>query len=422
MENSFTRVLSRIIRETPLRDTVVGSWTCRRGFCGDPLSKVCVLTVVLSCSLTFGDEEARSARTNLLLYPDAAGAFQPVTTAGEWSLRRASIVEAMRRVMGPMPGNDRRVPLDVRVEEEVDAGRYVRRLLTYASEPGCRTPAYLCIPKSCLPEHRSHESHRTASGAVRPPKAAAVLCLHPTDNREGHKVVVGLGGRRGRQYAAELAELGYVTLAPAYPHLANYWPNLSKLGYKSGTMKAIWDNRRGLDLLETLPYVDATRGFGAIGHSLGGHNAVFTAVFDERISVLASSCGFDAFSDYYGGQTQRWYFGEGWCQIRYMPRLSNYRGRLAAIPFDFPELLGALAPRRFYVSAPVKDGNFRAQSVDVCVAAALPVYKLLGAPKNLTVRHPDYGHDFGEAEREEAYRTIGEVIAPQRDSKDRGED
>jgi len=176
-----------------------------------------------------------------------------------------------------------------------------------------------------------------------------------------------------------------MTISPAYPHLANYWPNLGKLGYLSGTMKAIWDNSRALDVLENLDAVnvDTKRGFGAIGHSLGGHNAIYTAVFDERISVIVSSCGFDAYPDYYDGAERNWFFGKGWCQIRYMPKMSDYRGRLDEIPFDFTEMLGALAPRRVYVNAPLGDGNFRWKSVDRCVAAAAPIYKFAGADGRL---------------------------------------
>ena len=59
-------------------------------------------------------------------------------------------------------------------------------------------------------------------------------------------------------------------------------------------MKAIWDNVRGLDFLESLSFVKRGK-FGAIGHSLGGHNAIYTAVFDDRITVVVSSCGFDSF-------------------------------------------------------------------------------------------------------------------------------
>ena len=161
-------------------------------------------------------------------------------------------------------------------------------------------------------------------------------------------------------------------------------------------MKAIWDNSRALDLLSELPYVDHTRGFGAIGHSLGGHNAIYTAVLDDRISVLASSCGFDSYLDYFDGDVGRWYFGKGWCKIRYMPFMSDYRGRLEEIPFDFHELLGALAPRPMFVNAPLHDSNFRWSSVDQCALAANAVYKLLGGDGNLTIKHPDSKHDFPE--------------------------
>ena len=351
--------------------------------------------MVLACAMSEAREPPRLDRDNLLEYRAADGSVQPVTTTSDWQLRRAEIIRGMEEVMGKLPDDDRRVPLELTVEEEADAGTYVRRLVTYQSEPDSRTPAYLCIPKAVLD-----------GGGMTP----AVLCLHPTDNKVGHKVVVGLGGRGGRQYAAELAERGYVTLSPSYPHLADYWPNLQKLGYQSGTMKAVWDNIRGLDLLASLPFVDSSRGFGAIGHSLGGHNTIYTAVFEPRITVLVSSCGFDSFLDYYGGAEQSWYFGKGWCQIRYMPILSNYRGRLETIPFDFPELLGAVAPRPFFVNAPLHDANFEAESVDRCVKAARPVYALLGGQGNLIVRHPDCDHNFPEEMREEAYKMIDGVL------------
>ena len=175
-------------------------------------------------------------------------------------------------------------------------------------------------------------------------------------------------------------------------------------------MKAIYDNTRALDLLETLPYVDATRGFGAIGHSLGGHNAIYTAVFDKRITVLASSCGFDAYPDYYDGAERNWFFGRGWCQIRYMPRLADFRGSTKELPFDFPELLGALAPRPLFVHAPLRDSNFRWKSVGTCAKAARPIYKLLGNEKGLVIKHPDYSHNFPKDMREAAYRTIDLVL------------
>lgn len=63
-----------------------------------------------------------------------------------------------------------------------------------------------------------------------------------------------------------------------------------RMRYESGTMKAIWDNIRALDVLESLSFV-RQGAFATIGHSLGGHNSVYTAVFDKRLRVVVSSCG-----------------------------------------------------------------------------------------------------------------------------------
>ncbi|MDQ3624419.1 MAG: hypothetical protein M3463_18330 [Verrucomicrobiota bacterium] len=200
-----------------------------------------------------------------------------------------------------------------------------------------------------------------------------------------------------------------MTLAPSYPLLANYQPDLKALGHESGTMKAIWDNMRGIDLLESLPYV-RRGGFGAIGHSLGGHNSVYTAVFDERIKVVVSSCGLDSYLDYYGGDPKRWQREQGWCQTRYMPKLANYAGRFEEIPFDFHELIGALAPRVCFLSAPLKDSNFKWESVARVVAAARPVYELYGKPQNLIVEHPECAHDFPAEKRDKAYRLFDQHL------------
>jgi dienelactone hydrolase len=338
----------------------------------------------------------RLPRDNLLLYRDENSRPQPVKTTDDWLKRRQEILAGMQAVMGQLPGPEQRVALDMKVEEEFDGGTYVRRLISYASEPGGRVPAYLLVPKALR-------------GKVNA-KGPAVLCLHPTNNDVGHGVVVGLGGKQNRQYASELAERGYVVLAPNYPLLANYQPDLKKLGWESGTLKAVWDNIAGLNLLESLPYVNHEKGFAAIGHSLGGHNSVYTAAFDDRIKVVVTSCGLDSFLDYYGGDEKVWFLEQGWCQTRYMPRLAEYRGRLSEIPFDFHEIIAALAPRHVLIIAPVKDDNFQAASVDRIAAAAAPVYKLYGHPDRLRVEHPNCEHDFPDDMRQDAYRLIDRVL------------
>jgi hypothetical protein len=342
-----------------------------------------------------GPATPRLPRDNLLVYRGEGQEPRPVRTIEDWTRRRAEVLAGMQAVMGRLPGEEKRCRLEMKVEEEVDCGRYVRRLITYASEPGSRVPAYLLVPKDAL----------KGDG----PRAPAVLCLHGTDNVVGHGTVVGVGAKPNRQYASELAERGYVTLAPSYPQLARYQPDLEALGWESGTLKAVWDNIRGLDLLESLPFVKPGA-FGTIGHSLGGHNSVYTAVFDDRIKAVVSSCGLDSFLDYYGGDEKVWQPGKGWTQGRYMPKLADYRGRLQDIPFDFHELIGALAPRHVLIIAPLGDTNFRAGSVDRIITAARPIFNLYGHPERLRVEHPDCAHDFPPEMREMAYEMFDDVL------------
>lgn len=360
------------------------------------LACACVCTVLASVCVFSQTKPAlpRLDREKLLEFHKPDGTVGQATSVKEWNLRRAEIVQGMESVMGKLPGKEKHCDFEVKIEEEVEFDTHVRRLITYASEPGCRTPAYLLIPKDVLAGKR---------------KAPAVLCLHGTNNEVGHGVVVGLGKLPNRGYALELAQKGYITFAPNYPLLAKYQPDIKKLGWESGTMKAVWDNIRGLDYLETLPFL-AHKNFGAIGHSLGGHNSVYTAVFDPRIRAVVSSCGLDSYLDYYGGDSKNWFPEKGWCQTRYMLRLADYRGRLGEIPFDFHEMIGALAPRQVFISAPLKDSNFRYQSVDRVVRAARPVFELHGASGNLQVEHPDCDHDFPEAMRQKAYELFDKAL------------
>ena len=337
---------------------------------------------------------ARLPRTNLLVYHNRKGEVLPVKTKSDWLKRRAEIVRGFESIAGPLPGREKRCRLDMRVDSTTDCGSYERWLITYRSEPGSRVPAYMCIPKAAL------ESRK---------KFPAILCLHPTDMQYGHRVTVEKLRDNYRAYAHDLAERGFVTLSPAYPVMANYQPDVKALGWQSGTLKAAWDNIRGLDLLDSMPFVKHGN-YGAIGHSLGGHNSIYTALLDERIKVVVSSCGFDSFLDYYGGDPANWQPERGWCQTRYMLKLAEYRGRLAEIPFDFHELLGALAPRPLFINAPLGDSNFRARSVDEVVAAASAVYRLYGAEKNLHVQHPPGGHDFPDEVRDQAYRLLEEKL------------
>lgn len=325
----------------------------------------------------------------LLVVREADGQEAAVKTPADWARRRAHVKAHVQRVMGPLPDPARRVPLDVRIAAEQDAGAYTRIKLTYAAEPGDRVPAWLLVPK----------------GLKKP--APAMLCLHPT-NKPGKDQTVGLvPGVLNRSYAHELAERGYVCLVPDYPSFGEYPYDFRAADHAatSGSMKAIWNNIRGIDLLETRAEVDRER-IGAIGHSLGGHNAIFTAVFDLRLRAVVTSCGFTAFHEYKGGNLA------GWTSDRYMPRIrDDYGNDPDHVPFDFTELVAALAPRPFFTNSPLHDDNFDVGGVRKVMAAAGDVYGLLEASDALRAEYPDAAHDFPEPVRRAAYEWLDGALS-----------
>ncbi len=318
-------------------------------------------------------------KTRLLVWRDAEAKEHAVRTAKDWAKRRAHILAAMEQVMGPLPALKNKVPLDVRIDEEVRLEKFVRQKLTYVSFPGNRVPAYLLIPHALQG------------------KAAAVLCLHPTHRELGKGVPAGLGGKPDRHYAVHLAERGYVTLAPDYVHSGGYAFDPYKNGFASATMLGICNHLRAVDLLQSLAEVDPAR-IGVIGHSLGGHNSMFVAAFDERIRCIVSNCGFCSFPRYYKGNLK------GWSHDGYMPRIRTlFDLKPEKVPFDFPEVVAALAPRPFLASAPLKDHNFDVQGVKDCLAAARPVYELFQAGDKLAANYPDCDHNFPPEVRRVAY-------------------
>jgi dienelactone hydrolase len=191
--------------------------------------------------------------------------------------------QALMQLLGPFPV---RCPLDAVVLETVDCGLYVRETIEYAVEANERIRSFLLVPKHIDP-------------------SAPAIFAHHQHNREFHlgkSEVVGLAGDRDQAYAAELAQRGYVVIAPdALAFEERNWSNPSGEAeyYELATRlvqgrtllsKCLHDISVALDYLATRPEVDPQR-IGFIGHSYGGRMAIWAPAIDDRILASVSNCG-----------------------------------------------------------------------------------------------------------------------------------
>ena len=138
----------------------------------------------------------------------------------------------------------------------------------------------------------------------------------------------------------------------------------------------LYDAMRGVDVLASLPDVDADR-IGAIGHSLGAKEALYLAAFDERVKVAVASEGGIGFRS--TNWDAPWYLGE---QINELTFSLNHH-----------QLLGLIAPRPFLILG----GEFGPGAADgdrswPIINAALPAWNLYGKPTRLGLLNHHQGH------------------------------
>jgi dienelactone hydrolase len=198
-------------------------------------------------------------------------------------------------LLGVLP---KKVPPATTLIEEADCGSYWRKTVEYAVEHNERIRAFLCIPK-------------ILSG-----QSPAVYCFHQHGGNRflGKSEVVGLSGDGDQAYASELAERGFITLAPDaicfeerckdkespdYSHVHELHVRLIRGETLLG--KVLHDISVGIDVLQEMPEVNSGQ-IGFIGHSYGGRAALFAPAFDHRLRASVCSCGSTNYRDMPGIQ------------------------------------------------------------------------------------------------------------------------
>jgi hypothetical protein len=290
---------------------------------------------------------------------DASG--RPIRTLAAWRQRRSELERAWRDLLGTLEV-ERNEPPSAEVVSEDRVGDVVRQLVRYAVEPDLMTEAYVLMPRR------------------RRGKCPGALVFHTT-TPESIRQPAGLSDAAEKHFGLALARRGFVAFCPR-----NFlWPETTKMAAEAetrrfrqrhprarGMAKMLFDGQVALDILAARPDVDSRR-LGCIGHSLGAKEALYLAAFDRRVTAVVSSEG--GIGTAMSNWDAEWYLGD----IVRQPDFVR----------EHHELLSLAAPRPFLlVGGDSADGAASWPWVD----AALPVYRLYGAPARLGLLNHKAGH------------------------------
>jgi len=302
------------------------------------------------------------------LLADAQG--NRLGSLSEWKIQCQQLREAWVNSLGLWQAPFR-AP-DFTIVEVERSGDVVRQLIRYDSEWGMPTEAYLLRP--------------ARMGGRRP----AVVIFHSTVDYTIRQPA-GLEGPAEAAWGLRLAERGFVTLCPRCflwdgSQEANFNMRVSEHRHRHrgacGMAKMLYDGRRAVDLLASLPEVDAQR-IGAAGHSLGGKEALYLAAFDERVrAAVASEAGIGtSFSNW----DAPWYLGT-----------KNFG-------HEHHELLGMIAPRAFLlIGGDSADGD-RSWPF---IASTLDVYRYYNPPSRIGLFNHRQGHTIPPIAEQRTYEWL----------------
>lgn len=181
--------------------------------------------------------------------------------------------EHWREVQGILPTPAEQVPLETARHVVADRTDHTVYAVTFGTLPGVRSFALLLVPKN-----------------IEGPRPA-VICQHGMGGTP-HSIA-GLLEEEDvyHRYGQRLAERGYVVLAP---HCINFVDWRNRLHNKALLVGCtlmgleIWREMRAVDLLESLPEVDAER-IGFYGLSQGGKMALWLPPLEPRIRATIVS-------------------------------------------------------------------------------------------------------------------------------------
>ena len=299
--------------------------------------------------------------------------------------------QALLQCLGNFPT---RVPLNPRFDPAEEESDHTRIRVTYDVEADERIAALLLVPHGPTP-----------TGGW---PALLAIHQHNGEYQLGKSEVAGLAGEPRVHYGLELCRRGYVVLCPDLLCFEERRPPFtgpltpwtkegrayerfvftSRLLHGSCLQtKYLHDLMCAVDMLCSLPQVNSLH-LGAIGHSLGGQEALWLSWYDARITATVSSCGFSLL---------RTILRDG-----ILHNLAAYVPGLLEVG-DMEIIASLLAPRPFLLIAGESDPLFPLDGVETIIATVHDAYNQAGLSERFQARLFPGPHSFPAAMQEEAY-------------------
>ncbi len=190
-----------------------------------------------------------------------------------------------------------------------------------------------------------------------------------------------------------LVQAGYAVLAFDQcgfgSRMAESGPFLDRTPNWSQLCRMIDDTRAAIDVLEKDANVDPQR-ISIFGYTLGGAVALHTAALDPRVKSVVSISGFtpmrtDTAAKPTGGLAR---FS---IERPLAPKLGLFIGREGQVPYDYDDLLAAIAPRPVLIVQPSMDRDATPADVRTAVEQARKAYAQQNAANKLALDEP---HDY----------------------------
>ena len=223
-------------------------------------------------------------------------------------------------------------------------------------------------------------------------KLPVLIWIHPISVSNGYRA----GYRRGNPTYLELASQGFAVMAfdqighgtriGEATRFYERYPGWSLLGkqvhdIKQAVNALLYEPLTEYDQFGDTGFLDTDQIY-LMGYAMGGRAALHAAALDERIAGVITIAGFTPMrndtNEKHTGGLARWSY-----HYPLQPWLADFIGKEKHVPYDYHEVIAAIAPRRVSVITPLIDTQANPQEVNDTVQQARPVFEKLGAGQNL---------------------------------------